>query len=271
MPGDGRVATQLLGGLDGAGEGNRVLPAEVIEQITDATADQLQAARRQQPGAVHQPHQRLGDIGRRRRRLGDHRHAGEKGRREFFQKPPAGKVEGIDMHGNAVQRRQNMHADEIAALGQALNVALDDKRRVRQFAPAARGVGRHGDNAAVDIDGVVAPRRAGVAGKRVEFDLVFVQMRHQGAQDVGALVERQRAQSRAANAAGMRNHARNVEAGTPEPRHYAAINGTGDIDRGSFGSDPAIAGEAVQGDGHGVLRHARSRLSIIFVLRHTCL
>jgi hypothetical protein len=59
-------------------------------------------------------------------------------------------------------------AGERALLTARFELAVEDEILVRQFAPALGGVGEERADAAVDVEGVVALRRARVVGELVE-------------------------------------------------------------------------------------------------------
>ena len=197
--------------------------------------------------------QRLGDIGGGRGRLGDHRHPGQERRRQLLQQAPAREVEGVDVDGDAGQRRQHMHADEAAALGQPLDPVLQQEALARQLAAPARGIGEDRAQAAIDVDQVVAPGRPGVGGQRIERLLALGQVQRQRLQQVGALVEGQPAQRRAADLAGMADHRREVQAAARQPGHHPPVDGAGDVGQPLGRGDPAVLGVALQDGGHGVL------------------
>ena len=161
-------------------------PGEVIHEIADAAADQLQRAVRQNLGFNNATKHQLGQISRLARRLDERGNAGEQTRRDLLEHAPAGKVERVDVDGDAAQRRQNMLPDERAVARQRFDFAFDQKAVRRQLAPAARGVGKQHANAAFDVDGAVGPRGAGGEGEFVEFLLALGQMLGEPFQHVGA-------------------------------------------------------------------------------------
>ena len=164
----------------------------MVEQIADAAADQLQRAFGQNSGFDDVAEHQFRQIGGLARRLDDGGDAGEQAGRELLQHAPAGKVEGVDVDGDARQRRQDMLRGERAVARQALGLAFDEERLRRQFAPAARGIGEQHAEAAFDVDGAVGARRAGGEGELVEFLLALGQILPERLQHVGAGVEVER-------------------------------------------------------------------------------
>src|SRR5438105_7834688 len=107
-----------------------------------------------------------------------------------------------------------MLADKAAAFRQALYLALDNEFRVGQIAAAARGVRRQRADAALDVDRVVSPVGAGVAGQLIKRLLAFAKICGERAQPVGALVERQLSQGWTTELARITGHGREIEART---------------------------------------------------------
>ena len=99
-----------------AGEGDDVLAGQVLEQVADAAADQLQRTLGQDAGFDDPADHRLGDVGGLAGRLDDRRHAGEQRGRQLLQHAPAGEVEGVDVDGRTLERHADVLADEAAAL-----------------------------------------------------------------------------------------------------------------------------------------------------------
>ena len=160
---------QLHRGRRRAGEADHVLAGEMIHQIAGRAHDQLQRALGQHVGLDHDADRKLGQIAGRRARLDDRRHAREQGRPELLQHPPDREVERVDMDGDALERGEDVLADEAAALRQRLHRAVDQHPAVGQFAPALGGEGEERAGAALDVDPAVAARRAGGVGELVQF------------------------------------------------------------------------------------------------------
>jgi hypothetical protein len=207
-------------------------------------------------------------VSRGRRRLGDDRHARQQRRRQFLQQSPARKVEGVDVNRNALQRRQDMLADKTAGLGKIFHIALDREFCIGQIAAAARGVGRQCADAAVDIDHIVAPVGASVAGQSVERFLAFGQIGGQCAQHVGALVKCQLTQRGSTDLARVSGHRREIQPRARCAGNDAAIHRARNIGISAGRLDPAIKGKALQGDGHEILPVFSSVVMTRFDGRH---
>ncbi len=201
VPHDRRVRAKLRRRRGRPGEGNDVLAAEVVEQVADAAADELQRTGRQDSGLDDAPHDELRQVARGGRGLHDRRHAGEQCRREFFKHSPDREVEGIDVHGGALERHADVLADEGSAPGEPLERAVEVDAAVREFARTLAREHQHRADAAVDVDPGVALRRAGAVRELVELRLEVEQALAERAQDGGAFVEGQRAQGRPADLA----------------------------------------------------------------------
>ena len=197
-PDDGRVGPQLPGGGRRPGERHQVLLAQVIEQVADAAAHQLDRAFRQQPGV----HDQLDQPGRQVRGLGGRldqaRHAGDERGSEFLQRTPDREVERVDLHRDPVQRSEDVLADEGPALAERLDRPLGEDRVVRQLTPGLAGVAEQHADAAVDVELGVAEGRAGPGGQGVKLRAVLAQQRPERLEQRRPLVEGQLAQRRAA-------------------------------------------------------------------------
>jgi hypothetical protein len=133
---DGRVGAQLPGRWRPTRERHQILLAEVVEQAADAAADQLDRARREQPGI----HDQLDQAGRQVRGLGSRLdqagHPGDERRGELLQRPPDREVERVDLDRDPVQRGEDVLADEGTALAQRLDGAFGEDGVVGQLALA---------------------------------------------------------------------------------------------------------------------------------------
>src|SRR5438874_1810174 len=78
---------------------------------------------------------------------------------ELLQHSPHGEVEGVDVHGDALERHADMASDERAAFRQRLGGTVDEERLVGKVATTTARVGEQRPDAAVDIDPVIGPGR----------------------------------------------------------------------------------------------------------------
>ncbi len=74
---------------------------QLVEQIARAAADEADRTLRHQAAVDNRFDHGLCHLRGGRRRFNDRGHPGKPGRRQFFQHPPAGEVEGVDVHGHA--------------------------------------------------------------------------------------------------------------------------------------------------------------------------
>ena len=154
-----------------ARETDDVLTDQMVEKVADAADDQLHCAGRQNAGLDHHPERRFGEVGRCGGRLHDCGDTGEQCGRELLQHSPHWKVEGVDMHRRALQRRVDVLADEGAGLRQRLQRAVHQHMRIRELPAALGREGEERTRAAFDIDPAVL---AGRAGKVIEFVQLFL-------------------------------------------------------------------------------------------------
>ena len=243
------VAAQLQRRVGRAGEGDDVAALEPVEQVAGRADDELQAPRGQQARAHHHPHQRLGEVARRRRRLGDAGHAGEEGRRELLEQAPDREVEGVDVDGDAAARHQDVGRRELPLLAEHDRRPFVQDVARRQLVAAHRRVGVERAGAALDVDPAVAARRAGVARDRVELFLPLVEVGRERLQARRALLEVEREQRRAAGAARERERLAEVELVGMGVVDRRAVDGAGQR-RAFAAADPAVGDQALQ-DGHG--------------------
>jgi hypothetical protein len=211
LPGDHRVRLKFYRGLRRAGEGNHVLKRQMLEQVAGRAHDQLQRAGRQYVGFDHDADGMLGEIAGGRRRLYHRGHPGEDGGAKLLQHAPDGEIEGVDVNRDALQRREDVLADEGAALRQRLHVAVDQDALVGEFAASLRGKGKKRAGAALDIDPAVGPRRAGLVVELVQLFLARHDRLAERLQHVRPLVERHPAERRAADSACVVEHRLEVE------------------------------------------------------------
>ena len=96
-----RVLAQDSGGVGRAGEGDRVLDAEVVEQVAGRAGQQLQRSLGQDARLDDASDDELGEVGRLAGGLHDRGQAGDEGRCELLEHAPDGEVEGVDLHRDA--------------------------------------------------------------------------------------------------------------------------------------------------------------------------
>ncbi len=214
---DGRVSPQLPGGGGGPGERHQVLLTEMIEQVADAAADQLDRAFRQQPGVHDQLHQPARHVRRLGGRLDQAGHPGDERGGELLQRTPDREVERVDLHRDPVQRGQDVLADESPALAQRLDRPLGENRVVRQLAPGLAGVAEQHADAAVDVELGVPEGRPCASGQGVQLRAVLAQQQPERLEQRGPLVESQLAQRRTARRPAVVERRRQVDAGRRYP------------------------------------------------------
>ena len=129
------VGAQQPGGVRGAGERDRVLHGQLVEQAAGAAAQQLQRALGQDAGLDDAAYDELGEVRRLAGRLDDRRQPGEERGGELLEHAPDREVEGVDLHRDARPRGVDVLADERAARGRAAR----GRRRARRCRWAARG------------------------------------------------------------------------------------------------------------------------------------
>ena len=245
------VVAQQPGGVGGAGEGDRVLHGQLVEQPARAAAEQLQRALGQDAGLDGAAYDELGEVGGLAGGLDDRGQAGQEGGSELLEHAPDGEVEGVDLHRDARPRGPQVLADERAATPELLERSVEHDRVVGQLALALAGEGEHRADAAVDVDQGVAPGGAGAGRERVHLVLEPGQVGRELLEQGRALVEVQRPQRRTADPAGVLDHRAEVEAGAGDPRDLLAGPG---VEQGSAlvgGAEPASGGIALEQVGHG--------------------
>lgn len=244
------VRAQFAGGVRGAGEGDHVLFVELVEQIPGAADHQLQGAFGQRAGVLHEAHAGRGDIAGGGGRFDDAGHAGEEVGGEFFQHAPDREVEGVDVHGDAAARHQDVGAGEVVVLSEGDHRAFVDHVAGGQLFAAHAGVGEQGAEAAVDVEGVVAFGGAGVARQLIEFFFVFLQVKRHGLEAGGAFLEVELEQCFDAGGAAVVHGGGEVRGVVVGVRDDLAVDGAGQRLAG-LAAEP-LAGEVALEDGHGV-------------------
>ena len=252
-----RVLAQDPGGVRRAGEGHRVLDAEVVEQVAGRSGEQLERALGQDPRLDDAAHHELGEVGRLAGGLHDRREAGDEGRRELLEHAPDGEVEGVDLHGDAGSRGVDVLAEEDAGAAELLEVAVAHHVGVGQLAAALGGIAEHRAEAAVDVDHRVASGRAGGQRQLVELVLEPGQVRGQLLEEQRALVEGQLADRRSADRARVVGHRAEVEAGAGDPRDLLAGGRVQERVALRGGGVPPSGGIALEQSGHGGLPRDR--------------
>lgn len=244
------VRAQFAGGVRGAGEGDHVLFVELIQQITRTADDQLQGAFGQRAGVLHQTDTGLGDVAGGGGRFNDAGHAGEEVGGEFFQHAPHRKVEGVDVHGDATARHQDVGAGEVVVFAEGDHRAFVEDVAGGQLFAAHAGVGEQGAEAAVDVEGVVAFGGAGVARQLIELFFVFLQVQRHGLEAGGAFLEVEFEQFFDAGGAAVVHGGGEVRGVVVGVGDDLAVDGAGQRFAG-LAAEP-LAGEVALEDGHGV-------------------
>ncbi|MCY1291820.1 hypothetical protein D9M70_410230 [compost metagenome] len=242
------VDAQLGGGVGRTGEGHHVLALQAVQQVAGAADDQLQAAFGQQAGFVHQAHGGFGQVAGGGGRFDDAGHAGEEARGELLQHAPDREVEGVDVHGQAAARHQDMGAGEGALLAQRHGRTFVDDVSRRQLAGADAGVAEQGAAAALDVDPAVGAGGAAVAGQGVELFLVLVEVERQGLEARRALLEVHGHEAGDTALAAMFDGFGEVQGFLVGAEEGAAVDGAAQC-LGTMLADPAAADEALQRGG----------------------
>ncbi len=216
---DRLVRLQTLAGRGGAGESHHILAFDMVEKIADGAADELQRTFRQQAGFDDTANHELGEIGRLAGRLDDRGNAGKQGRRDLFQHAPAREIEGVDMHGNTLERAQDMLCGKALILGKLLDIAIKENACIRQLAPSLGGIGQQGPDAALDVDPAVGAGGARRRRKRIEFLLAIEQRLAERLQHRGALMEGHAPQRRSALVAAIDQGLLEIDAGGIDESH----------------------------------------------------
>ncbi len=190
------VGAQHARGVGRAGERDRVLHLELVEQPRRAAGEQLERALGEDAGLDDPTYDELGEVGRLAGRLDDRGHPGEEGRGELLEHAPDREVEGVDLHRDAGPRGVDVLPDEGAAATELLEPAVEDDGVVGQLAHALAGEAEQGAEAAVDVDHRVALGRAGAQRQGVELVLVGAEVLGELLDEAGALVEGQRPAAR---------------------------------------------------------------------------
>jgi hypothetical protein len=246
MGGDAPVLPQQRRGARRAGERHHILAGEVIEQVSDAAADQLHRPLGQDPGPDDSPEHPLREVAGLGRRLDDRGDACKQRRRELLQHAPHGKVEGIDMHRRAFERHADVLADESAEPGERLHRPLDVDAAVGQLALALARVHEKRPEAAVDIDPGIAARGPGRVRHPVELLLVLAEVLRQRLEECRALVEREPAQVRATDFARVPERRLAIESVGVRARHHLAGGGIAQRDAAAAAGRPFAGDEALK-------------------------
>ena len=227
-------------GGGGAGERDRVLRTQLLEQSGGTAAQQLQGPLGQDARVDDAAYDRLGQVGGLARGLDDARHPGEERGGELLQEAPDREVERVDLHRDTGSGRVQVLPEEGAAPAELLARAVQDDGVVGELAGALRGEGEDRADAAVDVDHRVDPGGTGPGGQRVEGVLVLGEVLGHGLEQRCPLVEGQRTQRRPSDLARVRGHGGQVEPGGGDPGHLLA--GGGVVQGGSPRPRPGTSG-----------------------------
>ncbi len=204
---------QTLRRSRGTSERNHVLTGQVLEEVANTAADELDRSLRENPRLDDTVKHSLRQIGGGRGRLDDRGHAGEQRRGQLLQHSPNGKIEGVDVDRRPLQRNTDMLADKGAALGEDFRRAVDVHLVIGQLAGAFARVHEERADAAVDVDPGIVLRRAGRVGEPVKFVLVLRKHFRERLELRRSLVKGQFAKMGAADLACMSEHRSKVDAG----------------------------------------------------------
>ena len=241
-----RIGAQLGGRGGRACKRDEILAIQTVQQVARGTDHQLQTAGRQQARFMHHAHDSLRQVARRRGRLGDAGHGSEKTRCEFFQQTPDGEIEGVDVHGQAAARHQDVRAGEAAFFTERDGRAFVQHVRRRQLVAAHAGVGEQGARAAFDIDPAIGARGARQVRDRIQLLLALDQVQGQRLEARGALLEVQRHQARHARLARIRDGFVEVDLLGMRVIDDAVVQGAMQGHGGAF-AQPAASDQALQG------------------------
>ena len=140
-------------------------------RFAETAAHELQRALGQDAGLDDTPHDKLGEIGGRRRRLHDHGNAREHRRRQLLEHAPDRKIERVDVHGGAFARHIDMLADEAARSWTVPRRRHRDTGGVCELPRTLAREAEYRAYAAVDVDPGVVLGGAGAIRQRVELFL----------------------------------------------------------------------------------------------------
>ena len=206
-----RMSLQHFGGVLGTGKCDRVLTIEMIEQIANATTDQLHAARRQNAGLHDAAQHEFSQVCSARGRFNNRRNTGKQRRCKFLQHAPARKIKGIDVYRGAELWRTNVLTDEAAIARELFNLAVEVDVVVRHFSPAFARENKHRRYAAINVGPAVFARRTRLRRQGIEFLFDGVQMLRKRLEHVAALMKRQLAKPGSAYRLGVFEHGFEIE------------------------------------------------------------
>ncbi len=161
-----RVGAQGAQRLGGAGHGEHVLLAEVFEQVTGLGTEELDGPVREDVAVDDLLEEGVGEVCRLGGGLDQGGHAGEECGRQLLEHPPAGEVEGVEVHRHAPAGGLDVGTHDAAVASEDLGVAVGEDRAVGQFAPALACEGEQDAGAALDVGPGIG---AGGAGGGREF------------------------------------------------------------------------------------------------------
>jgi hypothetical protein len=224
-----------------------VLAAKQVEQAGDAAADQLQRTVGQRTGLDDDPDRPLGDVGGRGCGFDDGRDPGQEGGGQFLQHPPDREVEGVDLKGEAVRRRQHVPAGERARPSQYDGCVLGDPHVVREFPAGKTGEHHRRADPTVHIDRRVTTGAAGPSGQGVQLGLPFLECRGGGLHGRSPGGEGQLLQSGPPHGAGVADGGLQVQPVGGDPTDGFAGDGIEDLDAVTGASGP-VAGQVAGQD-----------------------
>ena len=224
------VTAQHGGRRRRAGEGQRVLPVQAVEQALRPADEQLQGALRQQPRLGHDAHDVGRDVGGLAGRLDDARHPGQEGRRQLLQHPPDREVVGVDLHRRTPPRRHDVAPDETACPTEHLDRSVDEQGAGGQLATPAAGVGEQGPEPAVDVDQAVLVGRPGGVGQLVAGVALTHQQRPELLEDGSPVVEGHRPQCGSPDGPGV---LQGLGGGDRRGRHAGHLDARGRVQQRS--------------------------------------
>ena len=191
-----RMRLQFLRRRRRAGEGDHILPPQMLKQIPRRARDKLQRPLRQQPGLQQNPHALRRHVSRRGGRLHNRRHPRQQSGPELLQHAPYREIERIDMHRHPLPRGIDMLPDKPAFFGEVFHPPINDDPPIGQLPPALGGVREQRRRPALDIHPPVPPGRPRESGERIKFLLARQHRIPQPAQNFRALMECQPRQRR---------------------------------------------------------------------------